>query len=88
MVETKEGEMNKRIELTDEAVDQVTEYQKRNGLKSFSSAIQNIIDNMVSKDDQFILISDAIVKMNEKIDILAMHIAPKSAGEVKDFPFS
>lgn len=76
--------MNKRIELTEEAVKTVTEYQKRNGLKSFSSAIQNIIDNMLSKDDQFVLISDAIVSMDKKIDELCMNIAPKSAGEVKN----
>ena len=65
--------MRKTIDLSDENIKAVTDYQKRNNLKNFSQAIRNIIDNMgISNID--------MDKMKE--DILSTHVAPESAGEV------
>ena len=80
--------MRKTIELTKTDIEQVTKYQKRNGLKNFSDAMRNIIRNMDNKskdvsDENFVLLGDALVKIDEKIDIVVKHLAPKSAGEVK-----
>lgn len=75
--------MRKTIELTKKDMQAVDEYQKKNGLKNFSEAMRNIVRNLDSlSDDNFALLGDAIMKMDEKIDILVMHTAPKHAGEV------
>jgi hypothetical protein len=68
--------MRKTIDLTEENIKAVNEYQKRNGLKNFSESVRNIIGNIgkecsCEKDLEKI-----------KIDILNTHVAPKSAGEV------
>jgi len=65
--------MRKTIELTDEHIKAVTEYQKRNGLKNFSEAVRGIISTMP-------IIGYDIDQI--KMDILNTHIAPESAGEV------
>lgn len=90
--------MRKTIDLTEKDIKLVDEYQKRNGLKNFSEAMRNIVRGMDSctcgdtdvSDDNFALIADALVKINdntekinEKIDLMLPNIAPKAAGEVK-----
>lgn len=67
--------MRKTIDLTDENIKTITEYQKRNGLKNFSEAVRNIIDS--SKDNGEI---EDMKKI--KMEILNTHVAPKSAGEI------
>jgi len=80
--------MRKSIELTDEQVEAITNYQKEKGLRNFSVAISSIVDNFLKGSDsgmsneQFALLGDAIVKMDKKIDILIETTAPKSAGEI------
>jgi len=83
--------MRKTINLTLEEIDRVNKYQEDNGLKTFSAAMKGIIRDMgkctcVSDDipdDKFALIADAIMKMDEKLESMRLHIAPRSAGEVK-----
>lgn len=80
--------MRKTIDLTKQEIEKVEEYKKRNSLKSFSAAVKSIIDvvdidSTDVPDDNFALIADALVKIDEKIEQLSIHVAPKSAGEVK-----
>jgi predicted CopG family antitoxin len=65
--------MRKTIDLTDENIKTITEYQKRNGLKNFSEAVRNLID---SKKDTDVDIEKI------KMEVLNTHVAPKSAGEI------
>jgi len=81
--------MRKTVDLTEEQIKSVEEFQKRNKLKSFTKAIQVIVDNMDNcncenkKDDELVpLLADAIVKMDKKLDVLIGSIAPKHAGEI------
>ncbi len=82
---SRKEKMRKTIDLTKKDIQAVEDYQKRNGLKNFTDAMRNIVRSLDDKlsDDNFALIGDAIMKMDSKIDILVMHTAPKSAGEVK-----
>ena len=84
--------MRKTIELTEDELFMVQEYQKRNQLRNFSQAVRGIIrtgececkdekDETLS-DDNFALLADAIVKLDKKIDIIISTFAPKSAGKV------
>ena len=92
--------MRKTIDLTENEIAQVEEFQKRNGLKSFSAAIRSIINAKKCScsekkgedipDDKFALIGDALIEIGkkmddhgEKLELLTVHLAPKSAGEVK-----
>ncbi len=68
---SKEGGMRKTIDLTDESIEAVKDYQQRNGLKNFSQAVRAIISNMGNSN------MDKI-----KMDILNTHVAPDSAGEI------
>jgi len=78
--------MKKTVDLTNEEIKKVTQYQKRKKLKSFSASIKSIIADMKSDeipDDKFALIADALIKIDEKLNSMKMHIAPRNAGEVK-----
>ena len=76
--------MRKTIDLNKTDVEKVKEYQERNGLKNFSESMRNMIrgDSKDLSDDNFALLADAIVKMDNKINILLGRTAPRSAGEV------
>lgn len=80
--------MRKTVDLTEDQIKAVEEFQKRNKLKSFTKAIQVIVDKMDScdckkEDDEIVpLLADAIVKMDKKLDVLIGSIAPKHAGEI------
>jgi hypothetical protein len=80
-------------------LEKIEEIQNKRGIKTFTEAVRTIVrdydggscgcegectcgDTKLS-DDNFALLADAIVEMDKKLDILLMHIAPKSAGEVK-----
>jgi hypothetical protein len=86
--------MRKTIDFTKEEIERIKTYQERNGLKSFSAAVKNIIGNEKEckcksgdidniSDDKFALLADAILKLDGKVEAMLMNIAPKSAGEVK-----
>lgn len=83
--------MRKTIDFTNKEIERIENYQKRNGLKTFSAAVKNIIGNEKQcscksddiPDDKFALLADAIMKLDSKIEIILKSIAPKSAGEVK-----
>ena len=89
--------MRKTVDLDQKDIDIVVEYQKRNQLKNFSQAIRSIIQKGECScqgeeipDDKFALIGDALVEIGKKLDeqdaklsLLTVHLAPKSAGEVK-----
>ncbi len=87
--------MRKTIDLSQEDIDKIEEYQKRNGLKNFSVAVRSIIQSMdcnkcghdctcdreeTPKESKTIY--QLCKEINEKIDIMLPGIAPKSAGEV------
>lgn len=81
--------MRKTVDLTEDQIKAVEDFQKRNKLRSFTKAIQIIVDNMGScdckdnKNDEIVpLLADAIVKMDKKLDVLIGSIAPKHAGEI------
>lgn len=82
--------MRKTVDLTHEQLLAVEDFRKKNKLRSFTKAIQIIVDNMgecdckpeSDKDDFSVLVADAIVKIDNKLDILIGSIAPKHAGEV------
>ena len=76
--------MRKSIDFTEKDVETISEYQEKNGLRNFSKAVRNMIrkDKGLS-DENFALLADAIVKLDEKIEAMMIHIAPKSAGEIK-----
>ena len=91
--------MRKTIDLTEQNIADVTEYQQKNQIKNFSAAIRSIIENLNGcscgdsaeiPDDKFALIGDVLVEIGKKLDeqdeklgLLTVHLAPKSAGEVK-----
>lgn len=83
--------MRKTIDFTKEEIERITKHQKRNGLKSFSAAVKNIMGNKHKcscksndiSNDNFALLADAIMKIDSKIEAMLINIAPKSAGEVK-----
>lgn len=82
--------MRKTVDLTEEQIKAVEDFQKKNKLRSFTKAIQLIVDNIdecsceksETKDDFSVLVADAIVKIDNKLDILIGSIAPKHAGEI------
>jgi hypothetical protein len=85
--------MRKSIELGEDELNIVDEFQKRNQMKNFSKAVRAIIRNNTEtctckgekeslSDENFALLADAIVKLNDKIDIIVGTLAPKSAGEI------
>lgn len=84
--------MRKTVDLTDKQVKAVEDFQKKNKLKSFTKAMQFMVDNLDScncdckedgDDNEVItLLADAIVKMDKKLDVLIGSIAPKHAGEI------
>lgn len=85
--------MRKTIDLTEEDIDRIVEYKQKNGLKSFSDAVRNILrttdnctcsDETKLDDENFALIADAIKILDEKLDAILVNFAPKHAGEVKD----
>jgi len=69
----------------------IEEIQKAKGIKTFTETVRTIVREYDDgfhgseklSDENFALLADAIVEMDKKMDILLMHIAPKSAGEVK-----
>lgn len=82
--------MKKTIDFTKEEIKKIEEYQNKNNLKTFSAAIKGIVNGKKCScktkdmsDDKFALIADAIIKLDEKLTNMSIHIAPKSAGEVK-----
>ena len=79
--------MKKTINFTEKEIEKITNYKNKLDLKTFSSAIKNIIANLSNdndiSDDKFALLADAIIKLDKKIEEMSRNIAPKSAGEVK-----
>jgi len=82
--------MRKSIELSEDDIQIIDEYQKRNQIKNFSKAVRGLLrekececkeENGLS-DDNFALLADAIVKLDQKIDLIIGTFAPKSAGKV------
>ena len=74
--------MRKTVDLSKEQIKAVEEFQNRNKLKSFTKAIQVIVDKNKEQDELAILLTDAIVKIDKKLDVLIGSIAPKHAGEI------
>lgn len=80
--------MRKTIDLTEKEIENISEYQEKNSIKNFSETVRTLIraglseDKSGLSDENFALLADAIMKMNNKIDSMMMNIAPKSAGEV------
>lgn len=82
--------MRKTIELTDEDIQAVEEYQKENKLKNFSEAVRGMLRGNQCKcqtqetlsDENFALIADALVTIDDKLNIVVGSIAPKHAGEI------
>jgi len=83
--------MRKTIDLNQSDVDLVNKHQGKNGLKNFSEAMRNMIRGHNEKsdenfhDDNFALLADAILKMDEKINLILESLekfAPNSPGEV------
>lgn len=91
--------MRKTIDLDEIDIQKVEEYQKEKGIKTFTEAVRSIIRNMDGasctcegectcdseklSDENFALIADALVEMDKKLTTLVMHIAPRTAPEVK-----
>lgn len=80
-------------------ITKIEKIQKEKEIKTFTETVRTIVreygngscscdgectcdDNKIS-DENFALLADAIVEMDKKLDMLLMHIAPRSAGEVK-----
>jgi len=91
--------MRKTIDLDEEDIKKIEKFRKENNIKTFSESARSIIrkldgalctcedecsceTNKIS-DDNFALLADALIQINDKLDQLLTHIAPKSAGEVK-----
>jgi hypothetical protein len=85
--------MRKTVDFSETELAIIEEYRQRNGLKNFSVAIKNIIGRIENcqcssndvdiPEDKFEMITDAIKKLDEKLENMSIHVAPKSAGEVK-----
>lgn len=78
----------KTIEFDNLDIEKIEEFSTENKIATFSETIRYMVRNFNSSpsisDDNFALIADALVQLNEKIDILISNIEPpKSAGEVK-----
>jgi hypothetical protein len=82
--------MRKTVDLTEDEIKLVTDFQKKNKLKSFSEAIRVMIQSgnecqcstKNDADENFVLLADAIIKMDKKLDVVVGSIAPKHAGEI------
>jgi predicted CopG family antitoxin len=79
--------MRKTIDFTDEEIKILEEHKEKIGVNSFSEAVRNFIkindEGNLQSDSNFALLADAIIKMDDKINVILRSIAPKSAGEVK-----
>lgn len=73
--------MKKTIDLTDKEIEIVKNYQKDNHIRSFSMVIKDIISKINNSNDQFIELKDAISKLNEKLETLSIHIAPRNVDK-------
>ena len=85
----------KSIDFSETDINIIKEFQTQKGIKSFTESVRTIIrmfgdGSLVEKDgdflsdDNFALLADAIVKLDNKIDLVVANLAPpKSAGEVK-----
>jgi hypothetical protein len=78
--------MRKTIDLTEKELLDISEYQQKNSIKNFSETIRTLVRVALSEqglsDENFALLADAIMKMDKKLDLMMINIAPKSAGEV------
>lgn len=78
--------MRKTIDLTEKELSDISEYQQKNSIKNFSETIRTLVRVALSEDglsdENFALLADAIMKLDKKINLMMVNIAPKSAGEV------
>ena len=79
--------MRKTIDFTEEEIQLIEDYQKRNDIKSFSKTVKDIINSSGESiksdsnenDNNFAILADAILKIDDKINILIGSIAPRHA---------
>lgn len=84
--------MRKTVDLDESDIKKIEEYGKEKGIKTFTESVRSIIkefdgapsslDENEIPDEKFALLADAIVELNEKMDLILTHIAPRNAGEV------
>lgn len=76
--------MRKTIDLTDEDIEQIKEFQQKNQIKNFSEAVRTVIRQKKCSCGEKTTHEHEpdLSEINSKLDILLTHIAPKSAGEV------
>lgn len=70
--------MNKTINFTDEDIKIIEEHKKKLGVNSFSEAVRSFIRIESQNNNE----QDLLTLLNEKVDALLVHIAPKKAGEL------
>jgi intein-encoded DNA endonuclease-like protein len=84
--------MKKTIDFPKEELELIKAHMEENKIKTFSEGVRSIISKKEKHcqcqsdhvtDTNLTLISELLIKLNEKVDLLLTHMAPKSAGNVK-----